>query len=196
MRRRALAIIAILLIGGAWFFVSPWIGLSTLAKAIASRDVPALEQRLDFTRLGRSIAPQVVWAYLNKTGRSNEIGRFGSSMIAGASASIADPILGELLTATSVLNLLGTAQPRGRLHIAGAVAALPGGEIGSLLRAIPNAEYGIGHFYLNVPTSAPVSEQYRLHLQVLRWNWKLVGIDLPEKVRDQMADELIRRIGR
>jgi hypothetical protein len=33
-------------------------------------------------------------------------------------------------------------------------------------------------------------------MQVLQWNWKLVGIDLPEKVRDQLADELIRRIGK
>ena len=49
---------------------------------------------------------------------------------------------------------------------------------------------------LRAPQSAPAPDQYRLQMQVLRWNWKLVGIDLPEKVRDQLADELIRRIGK
>jgi hypothetical protein len=29
----------------------------------------------------------------------------------------------------------------------------------------------------------------------LQWTWKLVAIDLPQSVRDQLADELIRRIG-
>jgi hypothetical protein len=29
----------------------------------------------------------------------------------------------------------------------------------------------------------------------LQWKWKLVAIDLPRSVRDQLADELIRRIG-
>ncbi len=196
MKARLFGLVAVIVISAAWFFVSPLIGLSRLADAIASKNVVALDERVDFSRLGRSIAPQIVWTYLNKSGRIKMIGRVASSIIAGSSASLADAILGDLLKPEAVLKLLDAGQPGGQMQLNGTLAALPNGNFGSLWQAFQNAEYGIGNFYLTVPAAASPSEQYRLHLQMLRWTWKLVGIDLPEKVRDQLADELIRRIGK
>jgi hypothetical protein len=196
VKRRLFGILAVLAVCTAWFVLSPLIGLSRLANAIATRNVAALDERVDFTRLGRSLAPQIVWRYLNKTGKANMIGRTAASIIAGSSASLADPILGEMLNPAAILKLLDTGQPGGKLQLSGSVAALPNGNFGSLWEAFQSAEYGFGNFYLRAPPSAQAPDQYRLHMQVLRWNWKLVGIDLPEKVRDQLADELIRRIGK
>jgi Protein of unknown function (DUF2939) len=196
MKLRLYSIMAVLVIGAAWFFLSPLIGLAALGSAVASKNPAALDKRVDFTRLGRSLAPQIVWTYLQKTGRANVIGRTATSMIAGSSGSIADPILGDLLKPEAILRLLETGQPGPQLQLTGSIAALPNGNFGSLWQAFQNAEYGIGNFYLNAPGSAAAPDQYRLHMQVLRWNWKLVGIDLPEKVREQLADELIRRIGK
>ncbi len=196
MKARLVLLIAVIVVCAAWFFVSPLIGLSRLADAIASKNVVALDERVDFSRLGRSIAPQIVWAYLEKTGRGKMLGRVASSVIAGSSASLADAILGDLLNPEAILKLLDAGQPGGQLQLNGTLAALPNGKLGSLWQAFQNAEYGMGNFYVSVPVFASRSEQYRLHLQVLRWTWKLVGIDLPERVRDQLADELIRRIGK
>ncbi len=196
MKLRLYSIIAVLVVGAAWFFVSPLIGLSALASAVASRNATSLDERVDFTRLGRSLAPQIVWAYLEKTGRAHMIGRTASTIIAGSSASLADPILGDLLSPEAILRLSESGQPGGQLQLKGSIAALPNGNFGSLWQAFQNSEYGIGNFYLNAPPLAVAPDQYRLHMQVLRWTWKLVAIDLPEKVRDQLADELIRRIGK
>jgi Protein of unknown function (DUF2939) len=196
MHRRVGALATVFLVCAAWFLASPLIGLSKLANAVAARDAAAVDERVDFTRLGRSLAPQIVWTYLQKTGRANMIGRLGSSILAGSSASLADAILGDILNPEAVLRLLDSGQPGGKLQLAGTLAALPNGKLGSLWQEFENAEYRLGHFYLSAPASADAADRYRLHMQVLQWQWKLVGIDLPEKVRDQLADELIRRIGR
>jgi DUF2939 family protein len=196
MGPRLAGLFAAWIVCAAWFVASPLIGFSRFAHAIAARDAAAMDQRADFARLGRSLAPQIVWAYLTKTGRVNTLGRAASSIIAGSSASLADAILGEMLNPEAVLSLLDSGQPGGKLQLSGGLAALPNGSFGSVWQAFQNAEYGLGHFYLSAPASALPTDQYWLHMQVLQWNWKLGGIDLPEKVRDQLADELIRRIGK
>jgi hypothetical protein len=133
MKARLFVILAVLLASAAWFFASPLLGLSHLARAVGSKNVAQLDERIDFTRLGRSLAPQIVWAYLNKTGRANLIGRTAASMIAGSSASLADPILGDMLNPEAVLKLLDTGQPGGKLQLNGSMAALPNGSFGKLL---------------------------------------------------------------
>jgi hypothetical protein len=44
-----------------------------------------------------------------------------------------------------------------------------------------------------LPAGAEAAEQFRLRMQVLKWRWKLTGIDLPEKLRDQFARELAKK---
>ena len=36
--------------------------------------------------------------------------------------------------------------------------------------------------------------QFRLRMQLLQWHWKLTGIDLPEKLRDEIAGETGKEI--
>jgi Protein of unknown function (DUF2939) len=75
-------------------FLVPLVGFSRFAAAVESDNTVALGNRIDFNRLGRSLAPRT---YLEK--RSLEcLGRIVSSWLAGASASLADPVLGELAT--------------------------------------------------------------------------------------------------
>ncbi len=114
---------------------------------------------------------------------------------AGASASLADPIIGDLLTPKALLSLLNSAQVNiGRLRIQNALVPLPNGDMGSLWSVFQNAEYGFGKVNVRLPLSA-AKDQYRIHLELLQWKWKLVAMDLPRNVSDQLADELIRRIG-
>ncbi len=68
--------------------------------------------------------------------------------------------------------------------------------MGSLWRIFQHAEYGIGKLTVNLPVSASTTDdQYRVHLELLQWNWKLAAMDLPQNVREKLADELIRRVG-
>jgi hypothetical protein len=45
-------------------------------------------------------------------------------------------------------------------------------------------------FSIAVPVSAPESEQFRLRMRLSQWRWRVVGIDLPEKLLIQIAQEL------
>jgi Protein of unknown function (DUF2939) len=194
MMRRLITLTVLFVLCTGWFFISPLLGLSGLANTVASGDPAKLRESVDFTRLGQSMTPQIVWTYLEKTGRSKVLGRMASSLIASGSISIADPILSELLTPASVMGLLNTGR-LGNVHISSAVPPLPNGDIGSLWSAFQDGEYGIGNFHVRLPASVSSGDQYRMRLELLDWQWKLVGIDLPQPIKDQLADELVRRIG-
>lgn len=195
MLRRSLVLLTLIMVAGVLFFTLPLVGVSRLASAVESNNIVALENRIDLNRLGRSLAPQIVWAYLEKTGRVKVLGRTVSSLVAGASGSLADPIVGELLTPEALLSLLNSAQVNiGSLRIENALVPLPNGDMGSLWTVFQNAEYGIGKVNVRLPPSG-ATDQYRIHLELLQWKWKLVALDLPQNVSDQLAGELIRRIG-
>ncbi len=197
MHRRLLALLTLMLVGGVLFFTFPLVGFSRLATALESDNTVALGDRIDPNRLGRSLAPQIVWTYLEKTGRMHVLGRRVSSLVAGASASLADPVVGELVTPEALVSLLtSTRVNSGNLRIQSTLVPLPKGRMGSLWSVFQHAEYGIGKLTVNLPVSASTShDQYRVHLELLQWNWKLVAMDLPQSLKEQLADELIRRIG-
>jgi hypothetical protein len=53
--------------------------------------------------------------------------------------------------------------------------------------------YGLGSFSIALPFDAEAAERFRLRMQLLGWHWKLTGIDLPERLRDQVARELAKK---
>jgi Protein of unknown function (DUF2939) len=186
-----------MLLGWVVFFTLPLVGFSRFATAVETDNTVALGDRIDPNRLGRSLAPQIVWTYLEKTGRMYVLGRRASSLVAGASASLADPLMGELVSPEALVSLLTSAEVKsGNLRIQSTLVPLPKGSMGSLWSVFQNAEYGIGKLTVNLPVSAStIDDRYRVHLELLQWNWKLVAMDLPQSVKDQLADELVRRIG-
>jgi hypothetical protein len=48
-------------------------------------------------------------------------------------------------------------------------------------------------FSIWLPVGALQANQFRLRMQLLQCNWKLTGIDLPEKLRDEIAGELAKK---
>jgi len=192
--KRTLVVTAVGLIGLGYFLASPLIGLAHLQSAIAARNAAALAERVDFPRLRRSLGEQIVVSYLKITGKGAQLGPLGTSLAAGFSGSLAEPLLNELLNPETVLDLLsGRGTPS--LHVSAGVPALPANAFGSLLKLFANCEYGIGNFYISVPSDAAEADQFRLRLQVLQWNWTLTDVGLPERLRVELAQELARRIG-
>ncbi len=110
MHKRLLALLTLMLVGGVLFFSLPLVGFSRFATAVESDNTVALRNRIDPNHLRRLLAPQIVWTYLEKTGRMNVSGRRVSSLVAGASASLADPLVGELVTPEALVSLLANAQ--------------------------------------------------------------------------------------
>jgi hypothetical protein len=181
---------------GGWFIVSPFVGLDHLKSAVDSRNPASLEDRIDFKRLRMSLAGQIVSAYLKLTGRTPQLGLFGTAIAVNAGASLADPLLAEIVNPEAMLNFfsgakssaipLGAPAPNGVLNFPNA---------GMAWNVLSNIEYGFGNFYISVPLEAAPADQFRLRLQVLQWRWKLTGIYLPQRIRAQLAQELQRKIG-
>ena len=56
-----------------------------------------------------------------------------------------------------------------------------------------SSEYWFGRFSIWLPPGASQANQFRLRMHLLQWHWKVTGIDLPEKLRDQIAGELAKK---
>lgn len=182
--------------GAAYFLASPFIGLARLKAAIDARNAAALSDRVDFHRLRVSLGTQIVATYLKISGKGERLGPLGASLASGIGASLADPVLNDLINPETVLDLLsgrGIAGPS--LTLPAELPLLPKDLFSSLWELFANCEYGIGNFYISLPPKAEADGQFRLRLQVLQWDWTLTEVGLPERVRLELAKELQKRIG-
>lgn len=48
-------------------------------------------------------------------------------------------------------------------------------------------------FSVGIPTAAAEANQFRVRMLRLRWRWTLTGIELPDKLRDQIARALANK---
>jgi hypothetical protein len=193
MKRTLVAVLVCALLV-AWFLVSPFLGIARLRAAVEARNPASLEERVDFRRLRISLGTQIVSAYLKLTGKAQQFGSLGSVLATSVGASLADPLLSDVLTPEAMLDFLSGAKS----------SPIPTGDVDDMLnlasvdtvwKAFANSEYGVGNFYVSAPLDKPPTDQFRLRFQVLQWNWKLTAVDLPEHVRIRLAQELQKRIG-
>ena len=179
-----------------FFLASPFVGLMHLRSAIAARNATALSERVDFRRVRQSLGQQIVATYLKISDRGARLGGVGRSLASGLGASLADPLLNDLVNPETMLDFLaGNGVADASFTLPPGLGPLPQDALGSLWQIFANCEYGIGNFYISLPVKAAATERFRLRLQVLQWNWKLTEIGLPERLRIELAKELERRIG-
>ena len=55
------------------------------------------------------------------------------------------------------------------------------------------SEYGLGRFSIGLPADDEEAEQFRIRMRMLQWRWKLVGLDVPQKLCDRLARELAKK---
>jgi len=194
--KRIIICLTIVLVAVGYFLASPFVGLAHLRSAIDARNASALSERIDFQRLRNSLGQQIVSTYLKITGKSAQLGQLGTSIAIGVGASMAEPLLADLVNPEMMLDLLsGSGISAASLQIPAGLGPFSKDAVGSAWQIFINTEYGIGNFYISLPTRAAATEQFRLRFQVLQWNWKITAIDLPERLRVELAKELQRRIG-
>jgi hypothetical protein len=189
---RALVAVVVLLIA---FLAWPLFGLKKIADAIAARDATAFTELLDVPELKRSLAVQIVLAYLRVTGKDQRLSPLARNLAVQAGVAIADAYVVEIVKAEALIDLLRQtrtetiAEPKAILRIWG----LPNlRNVAKLL----SSEYSGRNFYVTVPLSADAKDGFRLRLRLSQWEWRLAGIDLPEKIQFQLAQEFIKRSAR
>jgi hypothetical protein len=176
------------------YAVSPFLGVYRLVDVVAQRDVAALSERVDFPALRASLSTQIAKTYLRITGKGDEPGSPKERILVVVAASIAAPIVAELVSPEALLDLLKTGRP---VEVMPDIPPMTGGlsseSLGNVWRAYLNSELGIARFFLDVPVDKPRQDRLRLQFCLRSWTWMLCGIELPEPILVVLAQELVRR---
>jgi hypothetical protein len=186
------AIVTVAVLGLLWLGYVAWplYDLYVLARAFETRDVEAVVRRVYFDSVRRSLADQILAAYVRRSGA--QLGPLARG-IAGTALAIADPVLGKVMSPEALSEFLSTGWP---VRVAPDV---PAGTVGISSKTLGNAwqvfaasEYGIGRFNIALPQAVPPRQRFDLKFRLLQWRWQLTGITLPEEIQNLLADELIK----
>ena len=192
--RKTLGAFAILFVLWLGYIVWPFASLFSIVRAAQARDAVALAQRVDFPKLRRSMAVQILQAYAGLSGVKLE----GASVAIGLTAAFADPLVEKLLTPAALGELLRSGWPKAALGDDAPADALgpASGALGNAWQLYLNSDYGIGTVRISLPTGQPKERQFHIALSLSEWTWKLSGLDLPAALKERLARELARQQGK
>jgi hypothetical protein len=189
--RRASLTIAILCLAWIGYMAWPIYDLFVLLRAVEARDIDTVTRRINFDRVRISLANQIIDAYMRRTGiQPNPLAR---NLAAGA-VGFADPIVQKLISPEALSQLITAGWP---------VTVVPNNPppgtvgittdtIGTIWQIFENCEYGFGRFEVTGPAVLPRQQRFRLEFRLLQWQWRLVGIIMPENIQNLLVDELLK----
>src|SRR3954447_12764211 len=98
----------------AWivYAISPYVALYKLSRAIERRDIPQISEYINFRAFRLSLTKQLVGDYLDRLGRNRDMGAFDKKIAAEAGATVADPLVAQLLTPQALVDLLDDGWPQ------------------------------------------------------------------------------------
>lgn len=194
--RWSVKIAIVFIIIAAAYAAWPFMGLYRLARAVEARNAAAVADLVDLRRLRGSLTSQVIRAHLKLTGKDTGLGALGQQLAVGLGTSLADPLIAEILNPEALLDLLDRGWPETIVSVPRpeGLRGLSQGALGSVWGLWLNAEYRGSHFDVSLPPDSAPDRQFKLHLALKAWKWKLEGIDLPEQLRMQLARDLERRL--
>ena len=184
MKRYVIAFLSFIVLMVA-YWAWPFVSLHRLAAGLAARDEAVIADKVAFARLRNSLSNQILTAYLRLTGRINTIVGFaiGPDLVGLAIAQLLTPEnMAQLLEGGTISTEIGP--------VSFDLGELPVANLESIWRGWLGTEYWLDDFSIAVPVSAPESEQFHLRMRLTQWRWRVVGIDLPEKLLLQIAREL------
>jgi hypothetical protein len=195
--RMTLSISAALVAAWLAYAVSPFVSVYRLVGAVEERNVAALSVRVDFHAVRKSLAEQIARTHLTITGKlgappSSLRDQLAQQLSVGLAASVADQVLGDLVSSEGLLDFLRTGGPPDADSIA-TPGALSPDALGNVWRVYLNSELGIARFFLDVPVDKPRQQNFRLQFCLRDWAWKLCGIELPQALQVRLAQEVANR---
>ena len=190
---RIAAVLAVLLLAYA---IWPVVGFARIASAIEARDGAALAKLVDFKALRKSLTKQIVAAYIELTGKEKQLGLMGKTLAVGIGTSYAEPIVAELLNEQTLIDLLTKGETSG----GGAGGKNPGRvcpllQVGAAERLADMVVLRIRARRLLHLSSARQSpgQAVQGEAQPEKMQWKLAEIGLPQPMRIELAQQLIKR---
>jgi len=186
-----LAMVALL----AGYTVWPFYGLYRIAAAVETRNSVGLQELIDFPSLRVSLAVQIADAHRKLAGKSVESIDGSRSLESRFGATIADALLAQIIfNPERLFDLLGkgsiSADPS---RSSGLAAPFAANSLGSAWQTWLNSDYSGRNFYVAVPVDRPFDQRFGVRLRLVHWKWKLSGLDLPERMATDVAEELARR---
>jgi hypothetical protein len=187
-------IATLLVLGLAWvgYVAWPLYDLYVLVQAFEARDLETLKTHVYFGSVRRSLADQIVAAYVRRSGIQVSPLVQG---IAGPAFAIADPIVAKVISPEALSELLTTGWP------ATVLPDVPQDAVGISRKTLGNAwqifaasEYGLARFNASLPRELSRPQRFGLEFRLLQWRWRLTGLILPESIQNVLADELIKTI--
>ncbi|MBM6592398.1 DUF2939 domain-containing protein [Microvirga pudoricolor] len=193
-----------LLLLAAWivYAASPYVALYGLSRAVERRDADAIAQHINFRAFRLSLTKQLVGEYLDRTNRTRDLSAFDKKLASEAGATVADPIVAQLLTPATLVDLLNDGWPQEVLQEAPdgpAPAPAPAlgpafSSIGKALRLYASSEaHGFRTMIFTVPVDAAPQDRYRLQMRLSGFRWRLSGVDLPASLLEKLADRIPHR---
>ena len=186
--RKMAATILILGVVSIGYTAWPIYDLFVLVRAIETHDADTVTRHVYFDAVRISLTNQVVDAYVRRTGI--QIGPLRRNV---AAAAIANPVVEKLISREALSQLLTIGWP---------VTVVPDpppgtvgittSTIGTIWQIFANSDYGIGRFEVSAPAVLPPQQRFRLTFRLLQWRWQLVGVILPETIKNLLSDELVK----
>ena len=168
----------------------PPASLYGLARAVEARDVAGVDQRIDIPEIRRSLALQVVAAYVEMSGKKTN-SLVGQIMLSGAT-TIADALLAKLVTPDALIDLLGRGNfPSALPRLANNLPVLSPAAFTNVWRVLANSDYAIVRYHIRLPFDRPLADQFRLQLRLSRATWRLIEVELPQQLRRRLAQSII-----
>ena len=187
--RKTVATILILGAVSIGYTAWPIYDLLVLVRAIETHDVDTVTRHVYFDAVRISLTNQVVDAYMRRTGI--QIGPLRRNMAAAAIANlvveklISREALSQLLTIGWPATVVPDGPPPGTIGITTST-------IGTIWQIFANSEHGIGRFEVWAPAVLPPQQRFGLTFRLLQWRWQLVGVILPETIKNLLSDELVK----
>jgi hypothetical protein len=185
--RKTILTIAVLALAWIAYLAWPAYDLAQFVRAIERGDAAIAARYLNLGRVRTSLVEQVAEAYLQRTGARS------GPLVQGAVASIADPVVGKLISPQALTELLRLGWPRAVLPDP------PSDAVGISLAGLGNAwqlfaaaDYGIARYEVAVPVSAPPEQAFVLQFRLAQWRWQLAAVRLPATIRQLLAEEIIK----
>jgi hypothetical protein len=170
------------------YLASPLIVLHEMASAVENKDAEALTERIDFPALKRSFTKQIAQEYLKLTGKKLPLNALARRVV----VSVADPVVARLMTVRAILDLLGKGKAGDNTSVPAERAPFASGSLRNLWQVWLDSDYLGTDFYVFLPPEKSREEQFRVHLRLEGWRWQMVGLDLPDDLKEHLARELIK----
>lgn len=183
-------IVTLAVLGLAWLGYVAWplYDLYVLVRAFETRDVATVTRYVYFDSVRRSLADQVVAAYVRRTGIQV------SPLVQGMAAfAIADPIVGKVISPEALSQFLTAGWPVTVLpDVPRDAVGISSKSLGNAWQLFAASEYGLGRFNVALPRSLAPQQRFGLEFRLLQWRWRLTALVLPEGIRNVLADELAK----